>query len=151
MIGLETIVECEEWLKAVPGIEALAARVHKSASDREPALGGAAALLLADDAHLRDLNRRFRKKDAPTNVLSFPSGETAPGFLGDVALAFGICASEASAARKPLPDHAAHLIAHGLLHLVGYDHETDAQALVMEAKEAEILAALGVENPYSET
>jgi probable rRNA maturation factor len=149
--SLETVIDCAAWTDALAEIDSLVARVHAAARAVEPALAGPAALLLADDATLCDLNRRFRGKDAPTNVLAFPSGETAPAFLGDIALAFETCAREAAAAQKPLADHAAHLIAHGLLHLVGYDHESDAEALVMERKEAEILAALGLADPYLET
>lgn len=150
MIGLETIVECDGWPECLPDAAALAERIHRAAREREPAIDGAAALLLTDDAALAALNSRFRGKDAPTNVLSFPSGDAEGEFLGDIALAFETCRREAAEQGKSLADHAAHLIAHGLLHLAGYDHETDEEALVMEAKEVEILAALGIENPYKE-
>lgn len=149
MIGIETIIESEAWLRALPGAEALARRVFEAARAREPKLGGEVALLLTGDAAVRELNRRFRGKDAPTNVLSFPSG-AAPGFLGDIALAFETCAREAAEKRARLSDHAAHLIVHGLLHLVGYDHMSAADARVMERLETDILDAIGVSNPYED-
>ena len=83
-------------------------------------------------------------------MLSFPSGGSAGEFMGDIALGYETCAAEAAAMGRPLAEHAAHLIAHGLLHLVGYDHESDEEALVMEAREAEILAVLGIADPYRE-
>jgi probable rRNA maturation factor len=88
--------------------------------------------------------------DTPTNVLSFPAGENPHGHIGDVALALGVCAAEARAQAKPLADHLRHLVAHGVLHLVGYDHEAEAEAETMEALEREILADLGVPDPYAE-
>jgi len=106
------------------------------------------ALLLTADAAMADLNRRFRKVEKPTNVLSFPSGE-AEGFLGDIALAIETCAREAGEKGISLSDHAAHLIVHGMLHLIGYDHQTDAEAERMERREAAILEAMGVADPYA--
>lgn len=148
MISIETVIEAGEWRSAVPAIEDLARRAHEAAAGRTPGLDGAVALLLADDARLADLNLRFRGQSGPTNVLSFPSGDAAPAFLGDIALGFETCAGEALEKGAPLADHAAHLIVHGLLHLIGHDHRNDQEALVMEALEAEILAQLGIENPY---
>lgn len=148
MIGVETIIEYEEWRRDLSDPEGLVARVFEAARAREPRLAGSAALLLADDATLRDLNSRFRGKDAPTNVLSFPSGEAAPGFLGDIAVAFDTAAREAADKRTGFADHVAHLVAHGLLHLVGHDHIDEADAARMERLETEILDALGVSNPY---
>jgi len=100
---------------------------------------------------VRDLNARFRGKDSPTNVLSFPAGPNPMGHLGDVALAFGVCESEARAQGKPLADHLRHLVVHGLLHLLGYDHEDEAEGDVMEALERSILSRMGVPDPYGET
>lgn len=149
MIGIETIVEDGRWNQAFSDAEALAARSFEAARAKDARLAGAVALLLADDALLKDLNKRFRGKDNPTNVLSFPSGEKAPGFIGDIAIAYETCALEASQKNVALADHAAHLIVHGLLHLAGHDHENDADADAMEALEIEILDALGVSNPYA--
>jgi probable rRNA maturation factor len=107
---------------------------------------GTVTFALGDDALLRRLNREFRGKDKPTNVLSFPAG--AAGTLGDVALAFETCAREAHAQRKDLGAHVRHLVVHGTLHLLGYDHETDAEAFAMEARERRVLRRLGVADPY---
>jgi probable rRNA maturation factor len=115
--------------------------------------GAEVSLYLADDAALRALNARWRGLDKPTNVLSFPSapseetGETAP--LGDIALAYETLKREAEDLGVPLADHYRHLLAHGFLHLIGYDHETDVEAERMEALETRILAALGVSDPYA--
>jgi probable rRNA maturation factor len=111
------------------------------------------SLCLADDAELRALNARFRGMDAPTNVLSFPSSaQTRAGkvmVLGDIALAYETLSREANALDAPLADHFRHLIVHGFLHLVGYDHRTDKEAKVMEALEVRILTRLGLADPYA--
>ncbi|MBV8800397.1 MAG: rRNA maturation RNase YbeY [Alphaproteobacteria bacterium] len=103
-------------------------------------------ILLTGDAHIRALNWRHRKKDKATNVLSFQS--SIPGYLGDIAIAYGVSAREAAAAGKRLSDHLAHLAVHGTLHLLGYDHIRAKDADCMEALETEILAELGVPDPY---
>ncbi len=119
------------------------------------------AVLATDDAAITRLNFDFRGKDRPTNVLSWPSearsatdpGEIPPrptenAALGDIALGYETCAREALAAGTPLHDHVAHLIVHGTLHLLGYDHQRNADADLMETTEIEILAKLGVPSPY---
>ena len=97
---------------------------------------------------MRELNARFRAKDGPTNVLSFPAAANPHGHLGDVALAFGVCAREAAEQGKSLADHTQHLVAHGVLHLLGYDHMSDDEAEAMEGLERVVLAGLGVADPY---
>lgn len=132
------------WRK-VPDARALcrkAARAALRAEGRE----GEIAILLASDAELRALNRRFRRKDKPTNVLSFPSGEDA--MLGDVALARETIEREARAARLSVADHLTHLVVHGVLHLCGHDHKRAREAARMEGLEVTILARLGVADPY---
>ena len=112
------------------------------------------SLVLTDDARIRVLNRDWRGFDKPTNVLSFPAAdadEDDPGpLLGDVIVAHETMAREAAAEGKSFDDHFAHLLVHGLLHLFGFDHETDEEAEEMEALETEILAGLGVADPYAE-
>jgi probable rRNA maturation factor len=112
------------------------------------------ALLACDDARIAALNADFRGKPTATNVLSWPSGPWTPatlpadGELGDIAIAFDTCASETDTQGKSLTDHATHLIIHATLHLLGFDHETDAEAAEMERLEVEILARLGLADPY---
>ena len=103
-------------------------------------------LLLTTDARVKALNRDFRGKDAPTNVLSFPA-DTA-GYLGDIAIAYGVTAKEARTSGKALSDHAVHLAVHGVLHLLGYDHTTARKAGVMEPMEARILKTQNLVDPY---
>ena len=110
---------------------------------------GSLTILLAGDERSRELNRRFRGKDYPTNVLSFPSVQNGSGYLGDVALALGVAAREARAGNKSIKDHVLHLTVHGVLHLLGYDHEKSGEARTMERVEIAILHKLGVGNPYS--
>ncbi|SDG41036.1 rRNA maturation RNase YbeY [Sulfitobacter delicatus] len=124
-------------------------------------------LLACDDTRIAALNNDFRGKARATNVLSWPAEErgsaipggdplpVSPGVdgmveLGDIALAYQTCAAEAEAADKPLADHVTHLIVHGLLHLLGYDHENDPDALLMEGLETEILGKMGLDDPYRE-
>jgi probable rRNA maturation factor len=104
-------------------------------------------ILLSNNAKLRALNRSFRGKDKPTNVLSFAPADD-PASLGDLAMGFGTVKSEARAQKKNLGDHAAHLAMHGTLHLLGYDHEKSSEARRMEALEIELLATLGIADPY---
>jgi probable rRNA maturation factor len=105
-------------------------------------------ILLSNNARLRALNRSFRGKDKPTNVLSFAPTDD-PASLGDIAMAFETVASEARAQKKSLADHAAHLALHGTLHLLGYDHEKSSEARRMETLEIELLARLGIADPYA--
>lgn len=124
-------------------------------------------LLACDDARIAVLNEDFRGKARATNVLSWPAEErgaaapggdplpVAPGIdgmleLGDIAMAYETCAAEANAAAKPLNAHVTHLIVHGLLHLLGYDHENDPDAMLMEGLEREILGKMGYDDPYKE-
>jgi probable rRNA maturation factor len=109
------------------------------------------AVALMDDRAMRKLNKAYRGKDKPTNVLSFPSGEASEGKrrrLGDVAIALGTVKREAKAQGKTVPDHVTHLMVHAVLHLLGYDHEADPDAEEMEAIERKVLAALGIADPY---
>jgi probable rRNA maturation factor len=146
MIDVE--IEAPAWREALVDAEVLTVRAAEAALDVVSRQGDV-AVLLTDDEAVRDLNARFRGKDEPTNVLSFPAADNPQGMLGDVALAFETCAREAAEQGKTLAAHLQHLVAHGVLHLVGYEHDVDADAEIMEALERRILAALGVADPYA--
>jgi probable rRNA maturation factor len=141
----------------------LAERAARAAAQVAPELANprlSTSLLLTSDAEIHALNREWRQRDKPTNVLSFPMLERAellalapngpPELLGDIALAHETCAREAAEKGIPLADHAAHLIVHGLLHLAGHDHEISAaDAEAMEALEVLALELVGIADPYS--
>lgn len=143
---IEIEVEADAWTGALAEAEIVVSRAAQAALG---AVEGDVVVLLTDDEAVRDLNARFRDKDKATNVLSFPAPESAAPHLGDIVLAYGVCAAEAEAQGKTLSDHLSHLVVHGVLHLLGRDHEDDAEAEEMEAEEREILAGIGVADPYA--
>lgn len=123
-----------------------------SVAGLQPMAGAELSILLTDDARMRQINRAWRATDKPTNVLSFPAVPadrvaTSP-LLGDIALAYETVQREAGAESRTLEAHLSHLVIHGLLHLLGDDHETDADADLMEAREVAALARLGYADPY---
>ena len=146
---IEVEIEADDWLAALPEAETVVGRAAMAALGT---VQGDVVVLLTDDAAVQDLNARFRDKDKPTNVLSFPAADMPlPGqspHLGDLVLAFGVCRDEAAAQNKTLADHLSHLVVHGVLHLLGRDHEDDAEAEAMETEERTILAAIGISDPY---
>ncbi len=163
-MGVEVVIEEAPGWRDIP-LEALA---NEAAAATLLHLGLApkaweVAVLGCGNARIATLNEAFRGKARPTNVLSWPSqarAAAAPGAapappdadepdLGDIAIAWETCAAEAREAGRPLGAHVTHLLVHGVLHLLGYDHEADADAAVMERLEVEILATLGVPDPYS--
>ena len=131
-----------------------ATRLRRWLEQAQQALGEAGGLCvrLVDVAEGRQLNADYRGKDYATNVLSFPANVAIDGerWLGDLVLCAPVIAREAAEQGKSLPDHYAHLLVHGLLHLLGHDHQDDAEAEAMEALEVQLLAGLGVGNPYAE-
>jgi probable rRNA maturation factor len=142
---IEVEIEDEAWTAALPEVAAV---VERAAAAALGTAEGDVVVLLADDAAVQALNAGYRGKPKPTNVLSFPAAESAAPHLGDLILAYGVCAAEADAQGKSLADHLSHLTVHGVLHLLGRDHEDEAEAEEMEAEERDILASLGVADPY---
>ncbi|MEM6649983.1 MAG: rRNA maturation RNase YbeY, partial [Pseudomonadota bacterium] len=127
-----------------------ALKMHQPAGYRE----GITSFLFTDDQTIQQLNAEWRGKDKATNVLSFPTGDfpSLPGqpiLLGDIVFAYGVCAGEAAEKHISVADHLCHLIVHGLLHLMGYDHVHEEQAEKMEALEIDLLSYLSIENPYN--
>ncbi len=141
---IEVEIDDEAWL-SIAGVEDLVEQAARLALEE----AGVVTVSLTDDETVADLNQRFRGKAGSTNVLSFPAAETARPFLGDVILAWGVCAREAEEQAKPLADHLRHLVIHGVLHLLGHDHIEDDEAEAMEARERTLLAELGVSDPYA--
>ena len=141
------IVEAPAW-RANKTLPAMLKRAALHALEHTGARACEVTILLGDDEKLRDLNAQFRGKNKPTNVLSFPALENNENHLGDVAIAFGVTAREAKEAGKSFAHHATHLAVHGVLHLLGYDHENARDARKMEHLEIEILAALKIPDPY---
>ncbi len=140
------MIEEPKW-RGKRGLSARMKRAAELAKARGGNPKGALTILLANDRKLKALNRSFRGKDKPTNVLSFPARRDE--YLGDVAIAYGVTEKEARAQKKRFADHALHLAVHGVLHLLGYDHETARAARVMEPLETEILSELGIDDPYA--
>ena len=155
-VNIDVTVEAGDW----PSEETLVALAAYAVEAAVAEAGGHAAqpvelsLVFTDDAHIQALNAEWRGKDKPTNVLSFPAfptkiGAALPPMLGDIVLAWETVAREAELEGKPLDHHITHLIVHGLLHLMGHDHETDEEADVMEALERRALARLAIPDPYA--
>jgi probable rRNA maturation factor len=158
VITLDVMIEAGAWA-SLDDAEALAQRAAEAAVTVADETGEEfeVSVMLTDDAHIQELNRTWRGKDKPTNVLSFPApeqpgqgvpGETGPRHLGDIALAYETLVRESEDESKELAHHFAHLIVHGILHLLGYDHEVEAEAEIMEALEVKALATLGIADPY---
>jgi probable rRNA maturation factor len=143
---IEVVVDEPLWRASVADVEAVVETAATAALVGRSV--GEVAVLLAGDVAVKTLNQRFRGKDAATNVLSFPAAAGSGSHLGDVALAFGVCEREARAQGKRLEDHLRHLVVHGVLHLIGYDHEHTGEAEAMEALERSVLIPLGVADPY---
>jgi len=155
----EVLVVAEIW-QIEPDAEAIIQRAVAAAAETVDAGLGEAelAVMLTDDAGIRTLNSNWRGIDKPTNVLSFPAlppagpigPDDAPRMLGDIAIAYETTRKEADDEQKPFDHHLSHLAVHGFLHLIGYDHETDGDAETMETLEQEILAQLGIPDPYAD-
>jgi probable rRNA maturation factor len=156
MARVDVLIEAGDWAE-LPNCRLLIRKAVRAVFAAEKARKEASiALLLTDNQGIQRLNAQFRQLDKPTNVLSFPAAPNQSMalarelfFLGDLALGYQTCAAEARAERKTLGDHLSHLVVHGVLHLMGYDHVADAEAEQMEMRERFILAKLGIADPYA--
>jgi probable rRNA maturation factor len=148
-LKIDVLVDSDRWHEPAK-TRSTVRRAVAAAAATVSTTGTELAIVLTDDSAVRQLNRLWRGIDAPTNVLSFPSKQTAdePPHLGDIVLAFETIAREAKAEGKPFAHHLAHLAVHGFLHLVGYDHDQDADAEAMEQTERKILRRLNIPDPY---
>ena len=139
----------------IPSIDALRGWVERTVRATDPERGAEVSVRIVDEPEMRALNREYRDQDKPTNVLAFPAGDAGfalPGMiplLGDVVVCAGVVAREAGEQGKPLEHHWAHMLVHGTLHLLGYDHVGEEQAGTMEALERRILDELGIADPYA--
>jgi probable rRNA maturation factor len=156
-VEIDLAEPCALWRSRLPDVDTLCGEAARAAlASAEVTLTGDAelSLVLGDDTLVRSLNREWRGQDKPTNVLSFPALDAenpppgAPHLLGDVVLAFETVAAEAEAQGKPIAHHLRHLVVHGVLHLLGFDHLVEAEAERMESLETTVLARLGVPDPY---
>lgn len=156
MITLELVVEDGRWSDALPDAEGLFARAAEAAAAVHGPVEATAEIGVRLDADegVRALNRAWRGKDRPTNVLSFPAGggphPQESHHLGDIVLAYETVEAEAESEGKSLADHAAHLLVHGVLHLLGHHHEEENEGDAMEALEVEALGRLGIADPYQD-
>jgi probable rRNA maturation factor len=148
-LKIDVLVDSGLWHEPAK-VRSTVRRAVAQAAAATSTTGTGLAIVLTDDSAIRQLNRLWRGIDAPTNVLSFPSKRAAdePPHLGDVVLAHETIAREAKAEHKPFAHHLAHLAVHGFLHLIGHDHERDADAEAMERTERDILCRLGIPDPY---
>lgn len=150
-VSADIVIESGLWA-AEPGAQATVDAAISAASVHSTR-GGEVSILLADDSAVREINRQWRGLDKPTNVLSFPAADTpaTKGHLGDIVIAYETLQRECEIEEKAFLHHLAHLTVHGFLHLIGYDHETDAQADEMEALESRIMTAMNLPDPWHET
>ena len=157
MIELDLRIDAGGWTEAgdLEPILIRAVEAAVSVAPETPAAAVSVTLLLTDDRAVRELNRAWRGKDKPTNVLSFPAASpqipNGPREIGDLVLAFETVAAEAHDTGTSVADHAAHLVVHGVLHLLGFDHLEDGEADRMERLEVAALAGIGIADPYAES
>lgn len=146
-LQMDLRVESKEWYR-IPELDTICLKALEAGFENRKS-DACVDVLLADNSVLESLNKTWRGKDSPTDVLSFPADENSEGFLGDIAIAFGVAARDAEIGDKSLAAHLSHLLVHGLLHLLGHDHVEDNDAILMENLERAALERLGFEDPYS--
>ena len=150
-VRLDLRIASEAWTANIKNLQALCqAAVETGLDVHGTSHDSALDVVLTDDAEMHALNEAWRGKAKPTDVLSFPSGDETGQFLGDIAIGFGVASKDARLAKKSLEAHLSHLLIHGVLHLLGYDHIEDKEAETMEALERSALSKLGYDDPYSQ-
>ena len=147
-VSIDMRIEAADWSESLPDPESLSSNAVSAAATLT-GVSGEIALLLTDDDEMHALNRDWRGKDKPTDVLSFPADPIEAPFLGDIAVGFGVASADAATRGISLGDHLSHLVIHGYLHLIGHDHIEDTEAREMENLEVRALATLGIADPYS--
>ena len=148
VIELDLRVADENWEKAIPDLQTVCQKALEAGAHQKSASGDV-SVLLTDNHEIKALNRDWRGKDVPTDVLSFPADAIDKPFLGDIAVALGVMQVDAAKRDLSLAQHLSHLLIHGLLHLFGHDHKEDTEAAEMEALEIAALASLGWPDPYT--
>ncbi|MEZ2328190.1 rRNA maturation RNase YbeY [Mesorhizobium sp. RCC_202] len=153
-VDIDVFVEAGDWPAEVELTRLVDRAVAMAFAETGASGASELSIVFSDDAHIQTLNAQWRGKDKPTNVLSFPAfsfakGGPLPPMLGDIVLAAETVSREAALEDKPLANHITHLVIHGLLHLLGHDHETEAEAEEMEAIERRALARLAIPDPYA--
>ncbi|MFC7292412.1 rRNA maturation RNase YbeY [Hirschia litorea] len=153
VLSIDTRVEDDGWKTVLPEFEAIIERALEATAGAV-GVSGLVEVLLTDNSEMQSLNAKWRHKDKPTDVLSFPSDSAdMPGmqtFLGDIALGLGVAKADADKLGRDFELHIMHLLVHGFLHLLGYDHMSAEDAKLMEGLEAQILAPLGLPDPYGD-
>lgn len=144
MITLELLTDDESW-EDTAQLKKICLKGLNAANQRH---SGEVTILLTSDEKMCELNRQFRNRDKPTDVLAFPADETIAPYLGDIAIGFGVASKDATDSNKSLHNHIAHLAIHGFLHLIGYDHQTDEDYNVMQNLERSALESIGIPDPY---
>jgi probable rRNA maturation factor len=159
-LEIDISITDDDWTNALGDVEGLcrsAALAAFQVAGPQDFDNAEVSILLSDNTQVQDLNREYRDKDKPTNVLSFASLDEAqpmhggPALLGDIVIAYGVASSEAKTENKPLNNHLSHLVVHGMFHLLGLDHECADEADQMEALEIKTLSSLGIADPYNAT
>jgi len=154
-VDIDLLLEAGDWPPEGELLGLVERSVGAVVDELQPGWTGQSELsvVFCDDARIQELNAQWRGKDKPTNVLSFPAFEleedVQPPMLGDIVMAAETVLREAELENKPLENHICHLLVHGLLHLLGYDHESDEEAEEMEALERRVLARLAIPDPYA--
>ena len=145
---MDIVIEADAWNGIDDLVDQAGHVISQARAEHGEDVPGHPVILYTNDEALKDLNRAWRGKDRPTNVLSFPAPE-GEAYPGDIAIAFETCSREAEERGIALSDHATHLVLHGFLHLLGYDHQNEDDAALMEGLEIKILKELGIADPYA--